>query len=162
MRHTDISHNRRQFLRFLAASPLLAANAQQNPTIITDPKDALNVMDFEAAARQTVPPAHFGYLSTGVDDEATLRANRDGFNRVQLRPRRLVDVTQATLRTEVFGTTLENPILMAPAASQRAFHPDGELGTARAARAKRNQMILSTASTCSACKTTRISSLARA
>src|SRR6185295_17804721 len=105
-------------------------------------------MDFEAAARLAVPPAHFGYLSTGVDDEATLHANREGFNRVQLRPRRPVDVTQASLRTEVFGTTLENPILIAPAASQRAFHPDGELGTARAARAKRNQMILSTASTC--------------
>lgn len=149
MRHTDISHNRRQFLRFLAASPLWAANAQQNPTVITDPKDALNVMDFEAAARQTVSPAHFGYLSTGVDDEATLHANREGFNRIQLRPRRLVDVTQASLRTEVFGTALENPILIAPAASQRAFHPDGELGTARAARAKRNQMILSTATTCS-------------
>lgn len=43
-------------------------------------------MDFEAAARHVIPAAHFGYLATGVDDDATLKANREGFNRFQLRP----------------------------------------------------------------------------
>jgi hypothetical protein len=45
---------------------------------------ALDVFDFEAAAQRMVPPAHWGYLSTGVDDD-TLRANREGFTRYQLR-----------------------------------------------------------------------------
>ena len=142
--------NRRQFLKFLSGSPLLAATcpAQQNPGIIADPKDALNVMDFEAAARHALPPAHFGFLTTGVDDEATLRANREGFQRIQLRPRRLVDVSRADLRTELFGTALDHPIVIAPVASQKAFHPDGELAAARAARSKQAQLILSTGTTC--------------
>jgi isopentenyl diphosphate isomerase/L-lactate dehydrogenase-like FMN-dependent dehydrogenase len=143
---------RRKFLRLLAGSPLLsaipaAAWQSQNTGVLADPKDALNVMDFEAAARQALPPAHFGYMATGVDDDATLRANREGFSRFQLRPRRLVDVTRADLRVEVFGTVLEYPIVLAPAGNQRAFHPEGELATARAARSKRTQLILSTATT---------------
>jgi isopentenyl diphosphate isomerase/L-lactate dehydrogenase-like FMN-dependent dehydrogenase len=146
-------HQRRQFLRFLAGSPLLsmpAAGWQALPSagVITDPKDALNILDFEAAARQTVPPAHFGFLATGVDDEATLKANREGFNHIQLRPRRLIDVSRADLRTELFGTVWDHPIVIAPVASQKAFHPDGELATARAVRSKRALQILSTASTC--------------
>src|SRR5713226_1142980 len=131
--------NRRKFLQFLAASPLLsaipaAAWQSQDTGVLADPKDALNVMDFEAAARQAIPPAHFGYLATGVDDEATLQANREGFKRFQLRPRRLMDVTHADLRMELFGTMWEHPIVIAPVGSQRAFHPDGELATARAAQ----------------------------
>src|SRR5205823_8295734 len=45
------------------------------------------------SARKAIPPAHWGYLATGVDDDATVRANRDGYSRVQIRARRLVDVT---------------------------------------------------------------------
>ncbi len=140
-------HNRRRFLTFLAGSPLLQAqeNTQQIPGIIADPKEAINVMDFEAAARKALPPAHFGYMATGVDDDATLRANREGFSRIQLRPRRLVDITHADLRTEIFGTTWETPIGLAPIGNQRAFHAEGELPVARAARAKHALQILSTA-----------------
>ena len=140
---TSVSLARRQFLQFLAGSPLLA-QAQQKLT----PKEALNVMDFESAARQTLPPAHFGYLATGVDDDATLQANREGFQRIQLRPRRLVDVRSASLATELFGTAWETPIVIAPCGSQKAFHPDGELATARAARSKKTLQILSTVTTC--------------
>src|SRR3989442_1269364 len=105
--------NRRQFLGSLGGSSLLAT-AQQGPKIITDPEDALNVMDFEPAARRALPPAHFGFLATGVDDDATLRANREGFSRIQIRPRRLVDVSCVDLRSELFGAALDTPILIAP------------------------------------------------
>ena len=138
---------RRRFLRFLAGSPLLAM-AQQKSGPLADPKDAIDIMDFEAAARQALPPAHFGYLATGVDDDATLQANREGFKRIQLRPRRLVDVRTANLGTELFGTAWETPIVIAPCGSQKAFHPDGELATARAARSRRTLQILSTVTTC--------------
>jgi 4-hydroxymandelate oxidase len=122
--------------------------AQQKSGSLADPKDAIDVMDFEAAARQALPPAHFGYLATGVDDDATLQANREGFKRIQLRPRRLVDVRTANLGTELFGTAWETPIIIAPCGSQKAFHPDGELATARAARSRRTLQILSTVTTC--------------
>src|SRR5215207_632539 len=90
--------DRRAFLKFLAASPLLTllpsiAEALQQGGL-EQAAHALDVFDFEAAAQKIVPPAHWGYLMSGVDGEATLRANRDGFNRYQLKTRRFVDVSK--------------------------------------------------------------------
>jgi hypothetical protein len=62
---------------------------RQSDHLIKSPKDAINVFDFEPVCRQNVPPAHFGYMASGIDDEVTLRANREGFLKFQLRPRRL-------------------------------------------------------------------------
>ena len=115
--------DRRRFLAFIAGSPLLLG--QQNPDAIADPKLALNVMDFEPAARKALPPAHFGYVATGVDDDATLRANREGYSRIYLRPRRLVDISTTDLRTTLFGTIWDTPIGLAPIGNQKAFHPEG-------------------------------------
>lgn len=133
---------RRDFLRFLAASPLLRAD---EPYLITAPKEAYSVMDFEAAARKALPPAHFGYMATGVDDDLTLQANREGFKRFAIRPRRLVDVRQVDTKTELFGTTYETPIIIAPCGNQRAFHAEAEVATAKAAASRKNLMILSSA-----------------
>jgi 4-hydroxymandelate oxidase len=143
MTDRDRQVNRRRFLAFLAGSPL--ALAQRDPEALAEPGDALNVMDFEAAAQKALPPAHFGYLATGVDDDATLRANREGYSRLYLRPRRLVDITHADLRTTLFGTTWETPIALAPVGNQEAFHAEGEAPVARAAKEKRALQILSTA-----------------
>ena len=141
----SIDSSRRRFLQFLAGSPLLAhAWAQPDAEVIADPKDALNVLDFEGAAHKALPPAHWGYMATGVDDDATLKANREAFKHIQLRPRRLVDVTHADLRTELFGTSWETPIVICPVGSQGMFHADGERATARAAKSKRVVQILST------------------
>lgn len=133
---------RREFIKFILGSPLLA---QQGSAPITDPKGALNVMDFEEAARKALPPAHFGYMSTGVDDDLTLRANREGYGRIQLRARRLSGVVTTNLKTTLFGTTWDMPIAIAPCGNQKAFHAQGELEVARAANNKRALMILSTA-----------------
>jgi 4-hydroxymandelate oxidase len=81
----------------LAASPLLPDPLMWAPMradeFIESPKEAINVFDFELVCRKNVPPAHFGYMASGIDDEVTLRANREGFLKFQLRPRRLVDVS---------------------------------------------------------------------
>jgi len=146
--------NRRRFLRFLLGSPLVRSRAvygwqaAKGSGAIADLKDALNLMDFEPAARQALPPAHWGYLATGVDDDVTLAANREGFKRFQLRPRRMVDVTHADLSTEIFGILWDHPIALAPVGSQKAFHSEGELAVARGARARRALQILSTVTTC--------------
>src|SRR5215467_9753702 len=118
----------------------------ENP--IASPKDALSVFDFEPVMRKNVPPAHFGYMATGEDDETTLRANRAGFRKFQLRPRRLVDVTKVDMRTELFGATYDSPIVIDPTGSNRAFHPDGELAVAKAAKVGNHlQMVSTVAST---------------
>ena len=140
------------FLRFLAASPLLAVPPglqpllAQTPETIASPELALNVFDFETAARMNLPPAHFAFMATGVDDDRTLRANRDGFDRFQLRARRLIDVRTIDMSTTLFGTTWDSPIVMAPVSAQKAFHVDGEVASARAARSRKHVQILSTMS----------------
>src|ERR1035437_438741 len=133
---------RREFLRFLACSPL--ALAQDPNPAITTPKDALNVMDFEPLARKALPPAHWGYLATGVDDDLTLRMNREAMAHYQLRARRLVGVAKADLRTEVFGANWDLPIYVSAVGHQKQFHPDGELATAPAAKAQKVVQMLST------------------
>jgi|SRR5579862_7474360 len=136
---------RRQFLRFLAGSPLLAsAMAQESFPTLVSAKDAINVMDFEALARKALPPAHWGYMATGVDDDLTLRMNREAMSHYQLRARRLVGVVKADLHTAVFGADWDMPIYVSAVGSQTAFHPDGELGTARAAKAQKAIQMLST------------------
>jgi len=127
---------RREFLKFLAASPLLL----QTPTA----SDALDVFDLEAAAQKAIPPAHWGYLMTGVDGEETLKANREGYSRYQLKTRRFVDVSKMDMSVDLFGAKYNSPIVLCPVGSQHAFHRDGEVGAARAAQAKGNLQILST------------------
>src|SRR5258707_1220020 len=140
--------DRRAFLKFVAASPLLAAIPSLAETLQQDglekAADALDVFDFQTAAQKVVPPAHWGYLMTGVDGEDTLKANRDGFGRYQLRTRRFVDVSRMDMSVELFGAKFNSPIILCPVGSQRAFHREGEVGSAKAAGAKGHLQILST------------------
>jgi isopentenyl diphosphate isomerase/L-lactate dehydrogenase-like FMN-dependent dehydrogenase len=167
----DRASTRRRFVQFLAASPLFAgasapALAQSisapsrlaDPmvwaprdfdTLISDPEEALDVFDFEPVAKKNLPLAHFGYIITGIDDEVTLRANREGFLKFQLRPRRLVDVSVIDMTVEIFGAKYDSPIVIAPTGSNRAFHPDGEVGVARAAKTGNHLQILSSGATTS-------------
>lgn len=150
--------NRRAFLQFLAASPLAAPlpdaarrllYSTRQDRLITAPSQAVNVLEFEPVARQALPPAHWAYLATGVDDDATLRANQDAYRRIQLRARRLVDVSSVDSSLSLLGQRLDNPIVVCPCGSQRAFHAEGELATARAARVGNHLQILSTVATTS-------------
>jgi isopentenyl diphosphate isomerase/L-lactate dehydrogenase-like FMN-dependent dehydrogenase len=117
--------------------------------LIASPDDAINVFDFRDVARQALPPAHYGYLATGVDGDETLRANREGFGRFDLRARRLVDVSGIDTGVELLDERWETPIILAPAGSQKAFHPEGELAAARASTALGHHQILSTVTTTS-------------
>ena len=99
--------------------------------LIKSPKDAINVFDFEPVMRANVPPAHFGYMASGIDDEVTLRANREGFLKFQLRPRRLVDVSKVDMSVDILGVKYDTPIVVAPIGGQQAFHEDGEIATAQ-------------------------------
>jgi 4-hydroxymandelate oxidase len=160
----DVATSRRKFLQFLAASPLLAGSdlaavAAETPSrlpdpmiwsprsldkLIASPKEAINVFDFEPVMAKNVPPAHFGYMASGIDDEVTLRANRAAFQNFVLRPRRLVDVSKVDMSVELFGMKYNSPIVIAPIGSQKAYHPDGELAAARAGKIGNHLQMLST------------------
>ncbi len=121
----------------------------QQSTVITAPEQALNVMDFEPVARMKLPPAHYGYVASSVDDDSMLRVNREGFQRFHLRPRRMVDIRSVDASVRVFGERWPTPIFICPAASHRALHPEGEIAVAKAARAKNHLQMLSGVSTTS-------------
>jgi 4-hydroxymandelate oxidase len=160
----DPQTSRRQLLKFLAGSPLLASSslaafASETPSrlpdpmtwaprdldhLITSPKEAINVFDFESVMQRNVPPAHFGYMASGIDDEVTLRANREGFLKFQLRPRRLVDVSKVDMSADILGVKYASPIIVAPTGGHKAYHADGEEGVAKAAKAGNHLMMLST------------------
>src|SRR5260370_25350530 len=175
-RATDLNKRRRRFLQMLSASPLVASPGllrgsfrgllesggvtekrflgwletfEQSDEVISAPDQALEVIDFEAAARKALPPAHFGYLATGVDDDGTVRANREGYSRIQIRARRLINVEDIDMSVNLFGTKWNTPIVLSPVSGQKAFHPEGEIAVARAARAKGHLLILSTVATSS-------------
>src|SRR5499427_1791991 len=168
MASSIVHSSRRKFLRYLATSPLVASGAIEacgletpsklpDPMIwmpadsglIKSPKDAINVFDFEPVARKNVPPAHIGYMASGIDDEITLRANREGFLKFQLRPRRLVDVSKVDTSIEIFGAKYDSPIAIAPTGGNRSFHQDGEIAVSKAAKAGNHLQILSTAASTS-------------
>jgi 4-hydroxymandelate oxidase len=147
--------DRRAFLKFVAASPYVAtlggfaAWAQQNADtfsggVIGDPKEARSVMDFEEAAHRKVQPGHWAYMRSGVDDDATLRANHEGYSKVQLRPRRLMDATKVDTRVDLFGTVYNSPIFLCPTGGEKSFSMQGEVDVARAAKAKNTMQMLST------------------
>jgi len=142
--------DRRALLRYLLATPLAAllapANAAPRAQLPAAAADALDVFDLEAVAQGIVPPAHWGYLQSGVDGDATLHANEAAFGRYVLRGRRLVDVSRMDLSVRLFGAQLSSPIFCCPIGSLRSLHPEGEIAVARAAKTQGALQILSTQS----------------
>jgi 4-hydroxymandelate oxidase len=167
---------RRQLLRFFAGSPLLAASAAPRTLaalsaavlgqasaqsydvlrgqtrkvgeIIESPEDALNVLDFAPAAQKALAtmPAHWGYLATGVDGDATLRANHEDYDKLRIKVRRLVDARKIDTRIRLFGAEYASPIFLSPVSSQGAFNPEAEMPAARAAGKNKQLLVLSTSS----------------
>jgi lactate 2-monooxygenase len=102
--------------------------------------------ELERAAAEALDDAPRGYVWGGAGTGATMRANLEAFARRRIVPRMLRDVAERDLSTEVLGTPLPAPLLLAPIGVQKVVHEEGELGTARAAAAVGLPMIASTAS----------------
>jgi isopentenyl diphosphate isomerase/L-lactate dehydrogenase-like FMN-dependent dehydrogenase len=168
---------RRNFLKFIVGSPLVAgasfagiasllpsgsreAFAQSYDVlrgsrralgpdgIITAPGDALDVFEFEPAAKKALlsqgAPAHFGYLQSGVDGNVTRDANHTAYANYNIRVKRLIDARKVDTSVTIFGETWASPIFMCPVSSLGAFNPEAGVAVARAAGKRKQQMILST------------------
>lgn len=150
--------DRRAFLSFLAASPVLAYAGfssrwvdevlaaplpQQNEAVIKSVKEALNIFDFEAVARVKLTPAHYTFITDGSFNNETLRANREGFDKYEVRLRRLSGITKVDQSIKLFGRTWESPIFFSPVGRMNAYYPDGAAVVARAAKSTGTLQILS-------------------
>ena len=110
------------------------------------PPEPVNLFEYEALARKCLSQATYDYYAGGAGDEVTLRENRSAFDRLQLLPRVLVDVSHRDLSTTVLSQPIALPILIAPTAFHRLACPEGEIATARAAAKVGTVMVLSTLS----------------
>jgi 4-hydroxymandelate oxidase len=165
MESSNRLRDRRAFLSFLAASPILAwagftsrwvedlmaepAGAQdtaalrtQNEIIIKSVKEALNVFDFDAAARTKLSPAHYTFITDGSFNNETLRANREGFTKYEIRMRRLSGISKVDQSVRIFGVNWESPIFLCPVGRMNAYYPQGAVVVARAAKATRTLEVL--------------------
>jgi len=128
-----------------ASASVVTRNAEGSGAKTAAP--LLTLEDYERAARERVDPVAWEYISSGAADEISLRWNVDAYRSVRLMPRQLRDVSTLDTSVRLLGTRLTHPILLAPTACHRLAHPDGEVGTARGARAAGAGMVLSSYST---------------
>jgi 4-hydroxymandelate oxidase len=153
------SRARRRLLHGLAAAPALlgmprfglsqavAERAFDETPVTAD--QILNIADFEGLARAKLPPAHFGYLATGVDDDRTVFLNHEAYSHIEIRSRRFVDISKLDTRCGVLGSVWKQPFYFSAVSGMRAFHPEAEVAVARAAASREIQMMLSTGASCS-------------
>jgi 4-hydroxymandelate oxidase len=104
------------------------------------------VEDFEAPARERLSPAVREFLYEVPGTGRTYRGNRAAFESWQFEPHVLVDVSRRDLATTVLGQRIDLPVMIAPTALHRLYHPDGELATVRAAASAGTLAVLSTSS----------------
>lgn len=105
--------------------------------VVDSPEMAVNVWDMERTTHANNLPEHWAYLHLGVDDFETRVANREGFNRLALRPRRIgQDVSALDTSIDLYGRRFEAPLFTCPVAALRAFHTQGEVGAAQATGAR--------------------------
>jgi isopentenyl diphosphate isomerase/L-lactate dehydrogenase-like FMN-dependent dehydrogenase len=139
-------------LGFLAASPLAAPQTPQldipySRERVPALEDLVNVFDFEPICKMRLPRQNYDYIAGGVDNEWSLRHNREAFDKITFRPRMLVNTSALDLSLTLFGDKIAAPILIAPTGGQGLAHSEGELATARAAASVQVIQILSTNST---------------
>ncbi|MFL5732460.1 MAG: alpha-hydroxy acid oxidase [Chloroflexia bacterium] len=108
-----------------------------------------NLLQLEALAREVMEPGAFDFIAGGAEDEVTLRRNREDFERITLRPRVLVDVSNVDTSTTLLGAPITMPVLLAPAVGHKLCCDVGEIATARAATEAGVIMVVSTLATVS-------------
>jgi lactate 2-monooxygenase len=117
----------------------------QNAIYLTGAEWPIAAADWEARAESAIEPQAFGYIAGGAGAELTIRANREAFERVRLRPRMLTGNLERELSVEVLGTRSAAPFLLAPIGVLSIAHAEGELAAARAAAATGVPFVLSSA-----------------
>lgn len=120
-----------------AQRPERAAWEPPVPVRLTPREELVNILEFEDEAKKKLPPATFALIAGG---------DRALFDRVTLRPRMNIPTTDMDLSVNLFGEEHFTPIIVAPMADQKRFHPDAELATAKGAAAGKALMIVSSRS----------------
>src|SRR5947209_862437 len=106
----------------------------------------LNIADYATAARAILQKDVCDYYEGGALDEITLRENTAGWERLKLYYHVLAGVGDRDLSTTLLGHKVSMPIAVAPTAFHKLACTEGEIATARAAKAAGTLFILSSLS----------------
>ena len=124
----------RRLIGFFAASPLFAQEGSEYPPQYADEvMGPVNLHEFEDIAKKKLHKMAYDFIAGGVEDEVTLRANRESLECLRLVPRVMTDVSHVDTSVEIFGTKLPAPILLAPTGGKNLVLPGADLTCARAA-----------------------------
>ena len=93
----------------------------------------VNIFDFEEVAKQVMKKESWDYYSSGGDDEICLRENHLAFQRIWLKPRVMVDVSNVNMTSDMLGYKCSIPLYISATALAKLAHPDGEVALTRAA-----------------------------
>ena len=108
--------------------------------------NAYNIEDLRIIAQRRLPRVAYDFLADGTEENATLRNNRDVFERIRLQPRTLVDVSARSQQVSIFGKTFRSPVGVAPTGAAGLYGFAADIALARAARDAGVPFVLSTAS----------------
>jgi isopentenyl diphosphate isomerase/L-lactate dehydrogenase-like FMN-dependent dehydrogenase len=97
--------------------------------------EPINLFDFEAIAKERLPKEEYDYIAGGATDEISVDRNRRAWASWALRPRVLRNVSALDLSTDVLGSKVKLPVLIAPCGGHKKAHAEGEFATFRAAAA---------------------------
>ena len=111
--------------------------------------DCNNLEDFRKLAKKKLPSPIFHYIDGGSDDEVTLKRNTESFNKCDLIPNVLADVSNVDLSTTILGQKIDFPLFLAATAMHRLYHHHGERATAKAAEKMNTMFGISTMATTS-------------
>jgi isopentenyl diphosphate isomerase/L-lactate dehydrogenase-like FMN-dependent dehydrogenase len=100
----------------------------------------------EEKAKEVMRPEAFAYISGGAGSEITMTNNIAAFNKWQIVPRMMGDVSKRSIEIELFGTKLPTPVLLGPVGVLSIAHPEAEVAVARAAKALLVPQVVSTVS----------------
>ena len=124
-----------------------AAITQETPATTTITSKPVCLTDFEPLAKARMSHMAWEYINGAAADQITYGWNREAYDRIKIKPRILVDVSEIDTSTTLLGQKLDFPILLAPTAYHRLVHEHGEIATAQGANAAGAQMVLSSFST---------------
>ena len=94
--------------------PALITPTMEKRQNIGEQIKAINLLELEMKARESLPQMVYDYCASGANDEITLRENPVAYERITLLPRMLVDVSERHLGTTALGEPVSMPILIAP------------------------------------------------
>ena len=112
-------------------------------------KNILEINDLRLLAKKKLPSPIFNYIDGGSDDEVTLKRNTDSFNKCDLIPNVLTNVSNVDLSTTIFGQKIDFPLFLSPTSMHRLYHYEGEKAAARAAEKMGTIFSMSTMATTS-------------